>query len=209
MKPCGGRTKTAWLMSFYRAVQKQYLFCDFFVATSFTDSLSMFLCNTLHKYCVLDLVSCYIQVLQNMVHCADLSNPTKPLQLYRQWTDRIMEEFFSQGDRERERGMEISPMCDKHNASVEKSQVKYTKDKRNRHIQEYSINVHWASCSSLVCSVGWIHRLHRSSSVGDMGWSGSSRCPGHPGHIRGQQRVVPKHHPSESLSSVGRAGGWY
>lgn len=64
------------------------------------------------------------QVLQNMVHCADLSNPTKPLQLYRQWTDRIMEEFFSQGDRERERGMEISPMCDKHNASVEKSQVR-------------------------------------------------------------------------------------
>lgn len=58
-----------------------------------------------------------------MVHCADLSNPTKPLQLYRQWTDRIMEEFFRQGDRERERGMEISPMCDKHNASVEKSQV--------------------------------------------------------------------------------------
>ncbi len=58
-----------------------------------------------------------------MVHCADLSNPTKPLQLYKQWTDRIMEEFFSQGDRERERGMEISPMCDKHNASVEKSQV--------------------------------------------------------------------------------------
>ncbi|XP_009074988.1 PREDICTED: cAMP-specific 3',5'-cyclic phosphodiesterase 4A-like, partial [Acanthisitta chloris] len=63
-----------------------------------------------------------IQVLRNMVHCADLSNPTKPLELYRQWTERIMEEFFRQGDRERERGMEISPMCDKHSASVEKSQ---------------------------------------------------------------------------------------
>lgn len=58
-----------------------------------------------------------------MVHCADLSNPTKSLELYRQWTDRIMEEFFQQGDKERERGMEISPMCDKHTASVEKSQV--------------------------------------------------------------------------------------
>lgn len=57
------------------------------------------------------------------MHCADLSNPTKPLDLYRQWTDRIMAEFFQQGDRERERGMEISPMCDKHTASVEKSQV--------------------------------------------------------------------------------------
>lgn len=58
-----------------------------------------------------------------MVHCADLSNPTKPLAVYRQWTERIMEEFFRQGDKERERGMEISPMCDKHTASVEKSQV--------------------------------------------------------------------------------------
>lgn len=58
-----------------------------------------------------------------MVHCADLSNPTKPLEIYRQWTDRIMVEYFTQGDRERDKGMEISPMCDKHTASVEKSQV--------------------------------------------------------------------------------------
>ncbi|XP_021234400.1 cAMP-specific 3',5'-cyclic phosphodiesterase 4C isoform X5 [Numida meleagris] len=72
---------------------------------------------------LLDNYSDRIQVLQNMVHCADLSNPTKPLELYRQWTDRIMAEFFHQGDREREKGMEISPMCDKHTASVEKSQV--------------------------------------------------------------------------------------
>ncbi|XP_072704640.1 3',5'-cyclic-AMP phosphodiesterase 4A isoform X1 [Ciconia boyciana] len=72
---------------------------------------------------LLDNYTDRIQVLRNMVHCADLSNPTKPLALYRQWTERIMEEFFRQGDRERERGMEISPMCDKHTASVEKSQV--------------------------------------------------------------------------------------
>lgn len=61
-----------------------------------------------------------------MVHCADLSNPTKPLELYRKWTDRIMVEFFTQGDQERDKGMEISPMCDKHNASIEKNQVKPT-----------------------------------------------------------------------------------
>ncbi|XP_060640869.2 3',5'-cyclic-AMP phosphodiesterase 4C isoform X1 [Anolis sagrei] len=72
---------------------------------------------------LLDNYSDRIQVLQNMVHCADLSNPTKPLELYQQWTERIMVEFFHQGDREREKGMEISPMCDKHNASIEKSQV--------------------------------------------------------------------------------------
>ncbi|CAN8175360.1 unnamed protein product [Coccothraustes coccothraustes] len=72
---------------------------------------------------LLDTYTDRIQVLRTMVHCADLSNPTKPLGLYRQWTERIMEEFFRQGDRERERGMEISPMCDKHSASVERSQV--------------------------------------------------------------------------------------
>ena len=58
-----------------------------------------------------------------MVHCADLSNPTKPLELYRQWLIRIMEEFHRQGDLEREKGMDISPMCDRHTATIEKSQV--------------------------------------------------------------------------------------
>ena len=58
-----------------------------------------------------------------MVHCSDLSNPTKPLDIYRQWVDRIMDEFFRQGDREREIGMEVSPMCDRYNATIEKSQV--------------------------------------------------------------------------------------
>ena len=58
-----------------------------------------------------------------MVHCSDLSNPTKPLDIYRQWVDRIMEEFFRQGDKERSSGMEISPMCDRFNATIEKSQV--------------------------------------------------------------------------------------
>ncbi|XP_062304935.1 cAMP-specific 3',5'-cyclic phosphodiesterase 4D-like [Osmerus eperlanus] len=72
---------------------------------------------------LLDQYTEHIQVLRNMVHCADLSNPTKPLAIYRLWTERIMEEFFRQGDKEREQGIEISPMCDKHTASVEKSQV--------------------------------------------------------------------------------------
>ncbi|KAM6985115.1 3',5'-cyclic-AMP phosphodiesterase 4D-like [Aplochiton taeniatus] len=90
---------------------------------------------------LLDNYNDRIQVLQNMVHCADLSNPTKPLDLYRQWTDRIMEEFFIQGDRERERGMEISPMCDKHNASVEKNQVGFI---------DYIVHPLWETWADLV-----------------------------------------------------------
>uniref|UniRef100_A0A8C5ZZW6 Phosphodiesterase n=1 Tax=Marmota marmota marmota TaxID=9994 RepID=A0A8C5ZZW6_MARMA len=90
---------------------------------------------------LLDNYADRIQVLRNMVHCADLSNPTKPLGLYRQWTDRIMAEFFQQGDRERERGMEISPMCDKHTASVEKSQVGFI---------DYIVHPLWETWADLV-----------------------------------------------------------
>ncbi|XP_066563974.1 3',5'-cyclic-AMP phosphodiesterase 4C isoform X2 [Amia ocellicauda] len=90
---------------------------------------------------LLDHYTDRIQVLRNMVHCADLSNPTKPLEIYRQWTDRIMEEFFRQGDKERERGMEISPMCDKHTASVEKSQVGFI---------DYIVHPLWETWADLV-----------------------------------------------------------
>lgn len=58
-----------------------------------------------------------------MVHCADLSNPAKPIEMYKKWNERIMDEYWMQGDVEREAGLEISPMCDRHNTSVEKSQV--------------------------------------------------------------------------------------
>ncbi|VDD81565.1 unnamed protein product [Mesocestoides corti] len=65
-----------------------------------------------------------MQILQNMVHCADLSNTAKPLELYTKWTHRLMDEFFLQGDRERAAGLDISPMCDRETATVENSQVK-------------------------------------------------------------------------------------
>ncbi|KAJ8011206.1 hypothetical protein DPEC_G00055760 [Dallia pectoralis] len=90
---------------------------------------------------LLDNYTDRIQVMRNMVHCADLSNPTKSLDLYQQWTDRIMNEFFHQGDRERERGMEISPMCDKHTASVAKSQVGFI---------DYIVHPLWETWADLV-----------------------------------------------------------
>ncbi|KAH9278743.1 cAMP-specific 3',5'-cyclic phosphodiesterase 4C [Echinococcus granulosus] len=66
-----------------------------------------------------------MQILQNMVHCADLSNTAKPLDLYTKWMHRLMDEFFLQGDRERAAGLDISPMCDRETATIEKSQVSF------------------------------------------------------------------------------------
>lgn len=61
--------------------------------------------------------------LSMALHAADLSNPTKPLELYLLWTERIMEEFYRQGDKERNSGLPISPMMNRETSNVAKSQV--------------------------------------------------------------------------------------
>lgn len=89
----------------------------------------------------LDSYSERVQVLKSLVHCSDLSNPTKPLDLYRRWTDCIMQEFFRQGDLERDQGLDISPMCDRHTATVEKSQVGFI---------DYIVHPLWETWADLV-----------------------------------------------------------
>ncbi|XP_029345040.1 cAMP-specific 3',5'-cyclic phosphodiesterase isoform X2 [Acyrthosiphon pisum] len=90
---------------------------------------------------LLDNYTDRIQVLQNLVHCADLSNPTKPLELYKRWVDLLMEEFFQQGDKEREQNLDISPMCDRHSATIEKSQVGFI---------DYIVHPLWETWADLV-----------------------------------------------------------
>ncbi|KAI5713232.1 hypothetical protein M8J75_014733 [Diaphorina citri] len=90
---------------------------------------------------LLDNYTDRIQVLENLVHCADLSNPTKPLPLYRKWVDLLMEEFFQQGDKERELNLDISPMCDRLSATIEKSQVGFI---------DYIVHPLWETWADLV-----------------------------------------------------------
>lgn len=58
-----------------------------------------------------------------MIHCADLSNTAKPFPLYKHWTYLVIEEFFCQGDKEKELGIEVSAMCDRESVVVDKAQV--------------------------------------------------------------------------------------
>jgi len=59
------------------------------------------------------------------MHAADISNPVKPLFLYENWVGRVMEEFFRQGDMEKAKGMQISPMMDRTITSTNLSQVNF------------------------------------------------------------------------------------
>ena len=58
-----------------------------------------------------------------LLHLADLSNPCRKQTLTEAWALKICEEFFLQGDKERELGIDISPLCDRTTLNIAKSQV--------------------------------------------------------------------------------------
>ena len=56
------------------------------------------------------------------IKAADISNPTRPLHLSRRWSEKIMEEFFLQGDAERRLNIPISFLCNRETTTVPKAQ---------------------------------------------------------------------------------------
>jgi len=62
-----------------------------------------------------------------ILHAADISAQARPNPLFLKWSDRCYEEFYLQGDKERELGRKISPMCDRSTTLVASSQVGFLK----------------------------------------------------------------------------------
>ncbi|KAH9270935.1 hypothetical protein BASA83_006890 [Batrachochytrium salamandrivorans] len=62
-------------------------------------------------------------VLNIAIKCADVSNPTKPQLISRRWTQLIMEEFFRQGDEEKNRGIPISTFMNRETTDIPKCQI--------------------------------------------------------------------------------------
>eukprot|EP00927_Polykrikos_kofoidii_P032248 TRINITY_DN27533_c0_g1_i1.p1 TRINITY_DN27533_c0_g1~~TRINITY_DN27533_c0_g1_i1.p1 ORF type:complete len:497 (-),score=63.94 TRINITY_DN27533_c0_g1_i1:50-1540(-) len=64
-----------------------------------------------------------IPVVSLTLHASDLSNCCRPKEIALKWADRVLCEFFRQGDRERALGRAISPLCDRESVSRPNSQV--------------------------------------------------------------------------------------
>nr|XP_027203774.1 calcium/calmodulin-dependent 3',5'-cyclic nucleotide phosphodiesterase 1A-like isoform X1 [Dermatophagoides pteronyssinus] len=61
--------------------------------------------------------------LSYILHSADISHPSKNFDLHQRWTLLLMEEFFRQGDMERELGLAYSPLCDRNSTLIPQSQI--------------------------------------------------------------------------------------
>merc|ERR1712039_751750 len=57
------------------------------------------------------------------LHFSDISNPTKPFAICKKWALRIIDEFFLQGDREKELGITVQPLNDREKVNKPYSQV--------------------------------------------------------------------------------------
>eukprot|EP00002_Diphylleia_rotans_P012869 TRINITY_DN2511_c0_g1_i3.p1 TRINITY_DN2511_c0_g1~~TRINITY_DN2511_c0_g1_i3.p1 ORF type:complete len:111 (-),score=24.58 TRINITY_DN2511_c0_g1_i3:99-431(-) len=62
-------------------------------------------------------------MLRVAMKCSDIGHTTKKPELHRNWTVRVSEEFFLQGDKERENDVPISPFMDRTKEKIHKSQL--------------------------------------------------------------------------------------
>ena len=62
-----------------------------------------------------------LNYMKLLVHSADISNPTKKFSTYYKWANLVMEEFYYQGDKEKELGLKCS--CDRNTVTIYKSQL--------------------------------------------------------------------------------------
>lgn len=56
-------------------------------------------------------------------HLADISNPAKPWNFTVKWTELLFEEFFKQGDKERNLGLKVSDLMDRSTVNIAKAQL--------------------------------------------------------------------------------------
>ncbi|RLN57416.1 hypothetical protein BBJ29_004061 [Phytophthora kernoviae] len=64
-------------------------------------------------------------LMETMLMLADLGHTAKPFDYHQSWAERISEEFFRQGETEEHNNLPMSPLCDRNQANLPRSQVTF------------------------------------------------------------------------------------
>lgn len=67
-------------------------------------------------------------ILSMGLKCADISHSAKDVNLHVKWSNLVMEEFFAQGDIEKDKGVPISMFCDRFLTDVPKAQAGFLRN---------------------------------------------------------------------------------
>ena len=62
-------------------------------------------------------------IMKIAIKVSDISSGARKNSFNKQWSERIIEEFFQQGDKERDIDIPVSPLCDRNVTNVAKAQV--------------------------------------------------------------------------------------
>jgi len=68
-----------------------------------------------------------IKLLGHVLHSADISNVSKPFEYANTWVKLVMDEFFKQGDKEKDLNLPVSPLCDRAKTDIDASEVGFIK----------------------------------------------------------------------------------
>ncbi|XP_022114733.1 calcium/calmodulin-dependent 3',5'-cyclic nucleotide phosphodiesterase 1 isoform X2 [Pieris rapae] len=103
-----------------------------------------------------------------VLHCCDISHPAKRWDLHHRWTMSLLDEFFLQGDKERELGLPFSPLCDRNNTLVAESQIGFID-----FIVEPSLGV----CADMLeCILGPLHSNTKNTTSTSQGAHGQDNA---------------------------------
>ncbi|XP_052747239.1 dual specificity calcium/calmodulin-dependent 3',5'-cyclic nucleotide phosphodiesterase 1 isoform X5 [Bicyclus anynana] len=90
-----------------------------------------------------------------VLHCCDISHPAKRWDLHHRWTMSLLDEFFLQGDKERELGLPFSPLCDRNNTLVAESQIGFI---------DFIVEPSMGVCADMLeCILGPLHSSSKNS----------------------------------------------
>ena len=67
------------------------------------------------------------EIINFLIHTCDLAHNAKAFDISFKWTYMLMNEFWNQGDLEREKGLPISFLCDRHTSDVPRNQIVFIK----------------------------------------------------------------------------------
>ena len=93
-----------------------------------------------------------LEVYKLFIKASDIAHTAKETDLHERWCKLVIEEFFTQGDREKELGLQVSMYCDRANTDICKSQVGFIKNIAMPLFEEISRLVQWSKIDEVCLS---------------------------------------------------------